>query len=101
MLWLQRRQVSSAVRGGCGLLPAFRIHHDGGGQREAGMDVGESGPGSGTLPAVFVAEVFACIRREFLRAPEVFLCSQWCSTRLDILYAATNTHDYPANWLQT
>ena len=83
-LWLQRRQVNPAGRGGCGLLPAFRVQHDRGGQREAGMDLGESGPDSGALLAVFAAEVFACLRREFLRAPEVFLCGHWCFSRVDV-----------------
>jgi hypothetical protein len=32
MLWLQRRQVSSAGRGGGGLLPTFRVRP--GGERE-------------------------------------------------------------------
>ena len=65
MLWLQRRQVSSAGRGR-GLLQAFLVQHDGGGQREGGMDLGDSGPDSGAVLAVSVAEVFACLRREFL-----------------------------------
>ena len=66
MLWLQPRQVSSAGHGGCGQLLAFRVQHDGGGQREAGMDLGDSGPDGGAVLAVSVAEVFACLRRELL-----------------------------------
>jgi hypothetical protein len=64
--------VSSAERSGRGVLPAFRVQHDGSGQREAGVDLGDSGPDSGAVLAVWVAQVFACPRCEFLRAAEVF-----------------------------
>jgi hypothetical protein len=42
-------------RGGCGLRPAFRVQHGGSGQRESGMDLGDSGPDSGAVFAVSVA----------------------------------------------
>jgi hypothetical protein len=50
------------------------------------MDLGDGGPDSGAVLAVSVAEVFACLRREFLRATEMFWPSRWRSSCLGVWY---------------
>ena len=68
-----------------GLLPAFRVQHGGGGQRESGVDLGYGGPDGGAVLAVSVAEVFGCLRCELFGAAEMFWSCHGVSTCMRVL----------------
>jgi hypothetical protein len=54
-----------------GLRKAGLVGADGSGQREGGVHLGYGGPDGGAVLPVSLAEVFACLRREFFGAVEV------------------------------